>query len=127
MDPANKFPGAVHLSTLHFGGVVAFVHLIAVFPKPSPDSPKIPFTGCSINPARSFGPAVISNSWDNHWVIEVCISQVFPCLTILRKKRKYPSFVLVTTITFSIAFNSRFIGLGLLRVAPLEDFCTRCG
>jgi glycerol uptake facilitator-like aquaporin len=75
MDPANKFPGAVHLSTLHFGGVVAFVHLIAVLPKTLSDSPKIPFTGCSINPARSFGPAVISNSWDNHWVIEVHISK----------------------------------------------------
>lgn len=28
----------------------------------------IPFTGCSMNPARSFGPALISNSWKHHWV-----------------------------------------------------------
>ncbi|XP_056643286.1 aquaporin AQPAe.a isoform X1 [Diorhabda sublineata] len=26
------------------------------------------YTGCGINPARSFGPAVIINKWDNHWV-----------------------------------------------------------
>lgn len=28
----------------------------------------IQFTGSSINPARSFGPAVIMNSWENHWI-----------------------------------------------------------
>jgi len=28
----------------------------------------IPFTGCGINPARSFGPAVVMNKWDNHWI-----------------------------------------------------------
>ncbi|XP_018612984.1 aquaporin FA-CHIP-like [Scleropages formosus] len=28
----------------------------------------ISFTGCGINPARSFGPAVILNNFENHWV-----------------------------------------------------------
>lgn len=28
----------------------------------------IPFTGSSVNPARSFGPALVSNLWENHWV-----------------------------------------------------------
>ncbi|XP_059079115.1 aquaporin AQPAe.a-like isoform X2 [Tigriopus californicus] len=42
---------------LAMGLAVAGVHLMA-----------FPYTGCGANPARSLGPAVIAQQWDNHWV-----------------------------------------------------------
>ncbi|KAK3722067.1 hypothetical protein QZH41_019825, partial [Actinostola sp. cb2023] len=28
----------------------------------------VPLTGAGLNPARSLGPAILSNTWDSHWV-----------------------------------------------------------
>lgn len=39
------------------GLAVMAIHFIAV-----------PFTGASVNPARSFGPAVVTNEWKDFWV-----------------------------------------------------------
>ena len=35
------------------------------------------YTGGSLNPARSLGPAVISNKWNYHWV------SLYPCFYLL--------------------------------------------
>lgn len=32
---------------------------------------QVPLDGCSINPARSFGPAAVAHQWRNHWVFWV--------------------------------------------------------
>uniref|UniRef100_A0A646QFZ0 Aquaporin-2 n=1 Tax=Hemiscolopendra marginata TaxID=943146 RepID=A0A646QFZ0_9MYRI len=42
---------------LAIGLAIAMCHLFAV-----------PLTGSGMNPARAFGPALIYNSWDDHWV-----------------------------------------------------------
>ncbi|XP_026686140.1 aquaporin-1-like [Diaphorina citri] len=33
--------------------------------------PGAQFAGCSINPARSFGPALVTGHWENHWVSRI--------------------------------------------------------
>lgn len=42
---------------LAIGGIVALDHFVA-----------IPLTGASMNPARSFGPALVHGVWDDHWL-----------------------------------------------------------
>ncbi|KRF80380.1 aquaporin isoform X2 [Drosophila virilis] len=54
-DPRNaKFQDSV---PIRFGLAIACLSLIAG-----------QFTGASMNPARSFAPAVWNNAWENHWV-----------------------------------------------------------
>ncbi|KXS13463.1 aquaporin-like protein, partial [Gonapodya prolifera JEL478] len=62
------------LAPLFIGLIVFVLHLIL-----------IPFTGCSVNPARSFGPAVISGFWQDQWVFWVgpIIGAVFACIPFL--------------------------------------------
>lgn len=45
------------LAPLAIGLTVLVDHLVAV-----------PITGASMNPARSFGPAIVSWEWSNHWI-----------------------------------------------------------
>lgn len=39
------------------GLAIMLIHFVAV-----------PFTGASVNPARSFGPALVTNDWTNFWI-----------------------------------------------------------
>ncbi len=39
------------------GGMIFLLHLVGV-----------PFTGASMNPARTFGPALVSGFWEFHWI-----------------------------------------------------------
>lgn len=39
------------------GGMVFVIHLVG-----------IPLTGASVNPARTFGPALVSGFWESHWM-----------------------------------------------------------
>ena len=39
------------------GGMIFLLHLVGV-----------PLTGASMNPARTFGPALVSGFWEFHWI-----------------------------------------------------------
>jgi glycerol uptake facilitator-like aquaporin len=45
------------LAPLVIGFTIVVDHLVGV-----------PITGAGMNPARSFGPALMAGAWDNHWI-----------------------------------------------------------
>eukprot|EP01117_Protostelium_nocturnum_P020479 TRINITY_DN922_c0_g1_i1.p1 TRINITY_DN922_c0_g1~~TRINITY_DN922_c0_g1_i1.p1 ORF type:complete len:308 (+),score=68.58 TRINITY_DN922_c0_g1_i1:216-1139(+) len=49
--------GPGKLTPFAVGATILILHLVG-----------IPITGASMNPARSFGPAVMAGAWDNHWL-----------------------------------------------------------
>jgi len=51
----KKAPAGIH--GISIGGMVFLLHLVGV-----------PLTGASMNPARTFGPAVVSGFWELHWL-----------------------------------------------------------
>lgn len=53
MDPR----GMANLAPIAIGLAILIDHFIGV-----------PLTGASMNPARSFGPALVGNEWSDHWV-----------------------------------------------------------
>ncbi|MEE8347183.1 MAG: MIP family channel protein [Dehalococcoidia bacterium] len=53
MDPR----GMANLAPIAIGLAVLVDHFVGV-----------PLTGASMNPARSFGPALVADAWDDHWV-----------------------------------------------------------
>lgn len=55
VDPKKGSIGIV--APLAIGFTVLAAHFIGV-----------PYTGASLNPARSFGPAVVTFTWSNQWV-----------------------------------------------------------
>ena len=52
--------GAGHMAPLLIGLTVALLHLVLV-----------PLTGASVNPARTLGPALISNAFDSFWIYAI--------------------------------------------------------
>ena len=52
--------GRASMAPFHIGYAVFIAHMVMV-----------PVDNCSINPARSFGPAVIANYWSDQWIFWV--------------------------------------------------------
>jgi glycerol uptake facilitator-like aquaporin len=53
---ATDPPGLGNLAPIAIGFAILIDHFVGV-----------PLTGASMNPARSFGPALVAGEWDDHW------------------------------------------------------------
>eukprot|EP00756_Hemistasia_phaeocysticola_P004317 Hpha_TRINITY_DN12748_c0_g1::TRINITY_DN12748_c0_g1_i1::g.114493::m.114493 len=73
---------AQNLAPLSIGFAVFMAHVVC-----------IPVTGCSINPTRSFGPALVSGTWDDHWIwwAGPCTGSVLATLVWLIMKKIEPN------------------------------------
>ena len=56
VDPRNAATSSTGMAPLAIGFAVFLGHAVL-----------IPLDGCSINPARSFGPALVANRWTDYW------------------------------------------------------------
>ncbi|XP_069761352.1 aquaporin-5-like isoform X2 [Narcine bancroftii] len=65
----NNFEGSAPVA---LGASVTLGHLVARAQQTDCAAcPQIPYTGCSMNPARSLGPAVVTSNFSQHWIFWV--------------------------------------------------------
>lgn len=83
-DPRNT--RTVDSLSIKFGFCIAVLCLVFA-----------PYTGCSMNPARTFAPAVWNDYWNNHWVYwigpflgGIIAASIYRCLFSPKTKRQDP-------------------------------------
>ena len=87
--PAGFF-SAFYFAILFFTSIFSFLFFYF----------QLPITGCGVNPARSFAPAILANTWNHHWV-RLCSynNQYCCCYWILYPLSLINSSTITTTTT----------------------------